>query len=314
MPGAKSEEARVRPDEVSAVRAFNRFYTNTIGVLGEGLLRTPYSLTQARVIFELAQRDATDLLHLRRLLRLDAGYLSRIVSRFEADGVATRAQSETDGRRQVLRLTEQGRVVFRVLDRRSAAEIRALLSALGPQERRRLVGAMRTIQDTLAERAGGEPCVLRPPGAGDFGWVVQRHGTLYAREYCWDESFEALVARIVADYVDHRDPEREAAWIAELGDEPVGCVLCVRSEETVAQLRLLLVEPAARGLGIGGRLVDQCIEFARASGYEHLVLWTNDVLEDARRIYERAGFELVREQPHRSFGRRLVGQTWRLAL
>jgi len=266
------------------------------------------------VIFELAQRDTTDLVQLRRLLRVDAGYLSRILSRFEADGIATRERSETDGRRQVASLTEQGRAAFGVLDQRAAAEAAALLSRLGVPARRRVVGAMRTIQDTLIGHSDGERCVLRPPGPGDLGWVVQRHGALYAQEYGWDESFEALVARIVADHLDNRDAEREAAWLAELDGVPVGCVLCVRSEETVAQLRLLLVEPQARGMGIGGRLVDRCIEFARASGYEHLVLWTNEVLEDARRIYERAGFDLVGEQPHRSFGRRLVGQTWRLPL
>ena len=299
---------------VGAVRAFNRFYTNLIGLLGEGLLRTPYSLTEGRVIFELGQRDATELADLRRALDLDAGYLSRIIARFDADGLVTRERSSGDRRRQVIGLTNRGRDAFRTLDARSAEEVGAVLSRLTEEERRRLLGAMGAIQQLLGGTAPPRPFVLRPPAPGDYGWIVQRHGAVYADEYGWDEDFEALVARIVADFAEGHDPKREGAWIAELDGEPAGCVLCTKRDEKVAQLRLLLVEPRARGIGIGGRLVEECIRFARRSGYEELMLWTNEPLEDARRIYERAGFELRKEEPHHSFGKDLVGQDWWLRL
>ncbi len=301
-------------ERVSAVRAFNRFYTNVIGLLREGLLRTPYSLTEARVIFELAQRDTSEVPDLRRALDIDAGYLSRILSRFEADGLATRGRSRSDARRQVIRLTDGGRDVFRMLDSRSTGEISKLLSPLRDEEQRRLIGAMATIRGILEDARREDAFVLRPPTPGDLKWVVHRHGVLYGEEYGWDETFEALVARIVDDFADRRDPERERAWIAEMDGEPVGCVFCVQKEEAVAQLRLLLVEPAARGRGIGTRLVQECVAFARQVGYERIMLWTNDVLEDARRIYERTGFELVEEERHRSFGHDLVGQNWWLSL
>ena len=298
------------PDGVAAVRAFNRFYTNVIGLLREGLLRTPYSLTEARVIFELAQRDATELVELRRELDIDAGYVTRILARFEADGLVEKERSPTDRRRHVVSLTARGRLAFAMLDRRSAEEVGAMLSRLGGVEQRRLVAAMSTIRGILEPSRRSEPFVLRPPQAGDFGWVIQRHGELYSEEYGWDESFEALVARIVADYVKNRDPARENAWIAELDGQPVGSVFCVRKDEEIAQLRLLLVDPRARGMGIGTELVEWCVDFARHAGYERIMLWTNDVLDDARRIYERTGFELEEEEPHHSFGRDLVGQNW----
>jgi DNA-binding MarR family transcriptional regulator/GNAT superfamily N-acetyltransferase len=302
------------PEPVAEVRAFNRFYTNVIGVLREGLLETPFSLTEARVIFELAQRESTAVTDLRSDLDLDAGYLSRILSRFEASGLVVRERSPDDGRRQITRLSATGRDVFQTLDSRSAERVRELLTPLTNGQQRQLLDAMETIRRLLQRRPGASSIVLRPPGPGDFGWVVHRHGALYAEEYGWDESFEALVARIVADYVEGRDPQREAAWIAEVDGEPVGCVLCVRNEEKVAQLRLLLVEPRARGQGVGTRLVNQCLRFARQAGYEEMVLWTNDVLDAARRIYERAGFELREEEPHHSFGGDLVGQIWWRAL
>ena len=297
-------------ERVTGVRAFNRFYTTLIGLLREGLLDTPYSLTEARVIFELAQRGATEVAQLRRGLDLDAGYLSRILDRFEADGLATRERSASDGRRQVIRLTNQGRKTFKMLDGRSAEQIRTLLSRLTEQDQRRLVGAMGAVREILEDSPRREAFVLRPPVPGDFGWVVHRHGVLYADEYRWDESFEALVARIVADFVNHRDPQRENAWIAEVDGEPVGCVFCVKKEDRIAQLRLLLVEPSARGMGIGTRLVEECIRFARRVGYEQMMLWTNDILKEARRIYERTGFQLREEQRHHSFGHDLVGQNW----
>ena len=305
------KSAEVPVERVAAVRAFNRFYTHLIGVVSEGLLETPYSLTEARVIFELAQRDVAEVAVLRRSLDLDAGYLSRILSRFEADGLVRRDRSPDDGRRQVAGLTDRGRTVYRDLDGRSGGQIGRILSGLPEDDQRRLIGAMGAIEGILGERPRPEMYVLRAFGPGDFGWVVQRHGALYAAEYGWDATFEALVARVVADYIESGDGD---AWIAEVDGEPAGCVFCVRKSERVAQLRLLLVEPSARGLGIGGRLVEECVRFARRSGDDELVLWTNDVLGAARRIYQRAGFELVEEGPHHSFGHDLVEQTWRLKL
>jgi len=303
----------VRAERIDAVRAFNRFYTHLIGVVSEGLLATPYSLTEARVIFELAQRELSEVGAIRSSLDLDAGYLSRILSRLAADGLIRRERSADDARRQVVGLTDQGRAVFRDLDARSGEQIGEILAGLPEEDQRRLLGAMGAIESVLGERPRPAMYVLRPFGPGDFGWVVQRHGALYAAEYGWDRTFEALVARIVADYADAAD-ERADAWIAEVDGEPAGCVFCVPKSERVAQLRLLLVEPSARGMGIGARLVEECVRFARRNGYDELVLWTNDVLGAARRIYQRAGFELVEEGPHRSFGHDLVEQTWRLKL
>jgi DNA-binding MarR family transcriptional regulator/GNAT superfamily N-acetyltransferase len=297
-------------DRVAAVRAFNRFYTGRIGVLGEGLLRTPHSLTEARVLYELGQREAVDVADLRRELAIDAGYLSRLLGRLEEHALVTRERSASDARRQRVRLTDEGAAASAELDRRSAQEIGALLARLGEEDERRLVAAMGVIRDVLCDAAPPEAFVLRPPRPGDYGWIVHRHGVRYAEEYGWDETFEALVARIVADYAEGADPRREAAWIAEVDGEPVGCVLCVAKSATVAQLRLLLVEPRARGRGIGARLIDECLRFARRAGYEEIALWTNDVLADARRLYERAGFELVESGPHHSFGHDLVEQTW----
>lgn len=299
----------ISAERVGAFRAFSRFYTNLIGVLDEGLLETPYSLTEARVIFELAQSEASEVAALRRSLDLDAGYLSRILSSFESGGLVRRERSAADARRQVARLTERGRAAFRDLDARSGDQIGGILAGLPEAQQRRLVGAMEAITSILGERPKPEMYVLRAPGPGDFGWVVQRHGALYAAEYGFDAEFEALVARLVADFA---ESGRGEAWIAEVDGEPAGCVLCVSEDDKTARLRLLLVEPWARGLGIGGRLVEECVRYARRSGHEELVLWTNDVLLAARRIYKRAGFELVEAEPHHSFGRDLVGETWRL--
>ena len=311
----RAKAVRHLPEEpVNAVRAFSRFYTKTLGLLRDGLLSSPYSLTEARIIFELANRGSMEVAELRSLLDIDAGYLSRILARFAKSGLATQERSKADGRRQVIQLTRRGRAAFKLLDTRSTEQVRTLLSGLGEEQQRRLVGAMKSIEEIFEPSPGPEPYILHQPGPGDLGWVVQRHGELYAQEYGWDESFEALVARIVADYVDDRDPRRENAWIAELGGEPVGCVFCVKKDETTAQLRLLLVDPRVRGMGIGSRLVEECIRFARRTGYQQMTLWTNDVLEAARRIYERAGFTLVEEERHRSFGHDLVGQNWSLAL
>jgi len=301
----------VMDGRVEAVRAFTRFYTAVLGVLAEGLLDTPYSVTEARVLFELGRHETADTAELRRQLRIDAGYLSRIVGRFEADGLITRTRSDTDARRAVLRLTARGRAAFNTLDSRSAAQVRGLLAEVGEADQLRLVTAMDTVRSTLDDQPRRpRTVVVRPPGPGDLGWIVSRHGALYAAEYGWDRTFEALVARIVADFAEGHDPAREAAWVADLDGEPVGCVLCVAKDATTAQLRILLVEPSARGLGIGSRLVDECLRFARAGGYRRIELWTNDVLTSARRVYEAAGFTLVDEAAHHSFGKDLVGQTW----
>jgi len=303
---------QVAPERIAELRAFTRFYTAVLGVLDEGLLHTPYSMTEARTVFELAQQEATDLADLRRRLGVDAGYMSRIVTRLEADGLLTRERSTVDGRRQVLRLTDQGRSVFATLDARAAEQAAGLLGHLSDPIQQRVLAAMGMIRTVLGDEPAtrSRTVVLRPPEPGDYGWVVARHGALYAEEYGWDAGMEGLVARIVSDFVADHDPAREAAWIAEVDGEPVGCVFCVARDDTTAQLRLLLVEPSARGLGIGTRLVDECLRFARRAGYRSIVLWTNDVLVSARRIYEAAGFTLVEEEPHHSFGRDLVGQTW----
>ena len=295
---------------VATVRAFNRFYTNLIGLLRGKYLDTPYSLTEARVLFELAQRDASEVTDLRRTVDIDAGYLSRILARFSSDGLITRQRSAADGRRQVITLTGDGRSVVAGLDARSAAQTRDMLATVHDDDRHRLLNAMHVITDVLAEAPPPRGYVMRAPQAGDMGWVVQRHGAMYAEEFGWDETFEALVARLVADYVDHRDPDREAAWIAEVDGTPAGCVFCMRKDDRTAQLRMLLVEPWARGLGIGSRLVEEVLRFARRAGYSDISLWTNDVLVGARRIYQRAGFTLDDEARHHSFGKDLVEQNW----
>jgi DNA-binding MarR family transcriptional regulator/GNAT superfamily N-acetyltransferase len=310
---ATAEAAVRRPaieDPVAAVRAFNRLYTNVIGVLRGGYLGTPYSLTEARLLFELGQRDRTEVTALRRGLDIDAGYLSRILSRFEADQLITRERSGTDARRQVITLAPAGRALQQSLDTRAAEQIGGLLASLGDDAQRRLVASVREITQVLTDAPPPRAYLLRPPHAGDLGWVVERQAAGYAAEYGWDGTYEALVARIIADYIDHRDPAREAAWIAETGGQRVGSVLCVRKSGTVAQLRLLYVDPAARGLGIGSKLVEECMRFARSAGYTEMTLWTNSVLAEARRIYQRAGFTLGDEEPHHSYGVDLVGQNW----
>jgi DNA-binding MarR family transcriptional regulator/GNAT superfamily N-acetyltransferase len=307
---APATTADPAPDEVAAVRAFNRFYTGLIGVLGEGIVDSPYSLTEARVLFELAQVDVTEVVDLRTRLQLDAGYLSRIVARFEADGLLERSRSPEDGRRVVLRLTGEGRAAFESIDRSSAGEIGALLDRLDAPGRRRLLGAMRTIESLFADPPAIGSYVLRPPEPGDLGWIVERHGALYAAEYGWNDEFEAFVAGTVASYREGRDPAREAVWIAEVDGERAGCVGCVRDDDETARLRWLLVEPSARGAGIGARLVDECLRFARRSGYRRITLWTYDVLADARRIYERAGFTLDDQRPEHAFGHDLTQQNW----
>lgn len=303
---------------VAAVRQFNRFYTRAIGVLEDGYLDSPFSLAQVRVLYELAHRDEPTAADLAKDLGLDPGNLSRILRGFERCDLIAKKPALADGRQRLLSLTAQGREVFAPLDAASRDQIGAMLGALPDVEQRRVVEAMRTIEDGLAGRrhANHAPYLLRPHQPGDMGWVVQRHGALYADEYGWDEQFEALVAEIVAHFIRHQDPKRERCWIAERDGENVGSVFLVKhpEREGVAKLRLLLVDPSARGLGIGRRLVDECARFARQTGYHTITLWTNSVLVSARRIYEAAGYRLTDEEPHHSFGHDLVGQTWELTL
>ncbi|MFE9579693.1 GNAT family N-acetyltransferase [Nocardia sp. NPDC006044] len=307
----------VAATDIAAVREFNRRYTRVIGVLREGLLDSEYSLTEARILFELANSGTVEVVTLRQTLDLDAGYLSRILASFEHAGLVQRNRSSSDGRRQEVRLTVRGKEIAAVLDQRSDAEIGYLLNAKPPAVRSRLVTAMQTIQQILdhpANAVAAPPFLLREPKAGDYGWVIERHARLYTDEYGWDGTYEELIVRIVADYLASHDDKRERAWIAESGGEPVGSVFCVAENDTTARLRLLLVEPTARGLGIGAALVEECLRFATAAGYREMVLWTNDVLTSARHIYQRAGFELAEESPHHSWGADLIGQTWRRSL
>jgi DNA-binding MarR family transcriptional regulator/GNAT superfamily N-acetyltransferase len=302
---------------VAAVRRFNRFYTRKIGVLQEGLLQSAFPLTHARVLYELAHREQPTASLLRAELGLNAGYLSRVLASLVKGGLVDRRSSSRDRRQRLLRLTPRGERAFARLDARAREDVGAMLSRLSAADRRRLVEALAATTTLLG---GGEPAaapepayLLRPPQPGDMGWVVQRHGALYAREG-YDESFEALVARIVADFVDHLKPRRERCWIAERNGAPVGSVFVVEKTARVAKLRLLLVEPEARGLGIGARLVDECVRFSRQAGYRKLTLWTQSELVPARALYKRAGFKLVGKQRHHSFGKDLVAETWDLAL
>ncbi|WP_084956846.1 bifunctional helix-turn-helix transcriptional regulator/GNAT family N-acetyltransferase [Thermoactinospora rubra] len=291
---------------VSEIRAFNRFYTKVIGVVRDGMMDSPYSLTEARVIYELAQAGQMETAELRRLLGLDAGYLSRIMARLESDGLVARERSAADGRRQVVRLTEAGTEVFRHLDRRSAEEVKGLLAPLTEEQQQRLVGSMRSIRELLEPSGERKPYVIRPPRTGDLGWVVWRHGVLYSREYGWGPAFEQTVARICADL----DFGRDAGWIAEIDGSPVGCVFCVHRDDQTAQLRMLLVEPSARGLGIGGRLVEECLRHARERGYKRIMLWTRGCLASARRIYQANGFALESEEPGVENGVPVTEQIW----
>jgi DNA-binding MarR family transcriptional regulator/GNAT superfamily N-acetyltransferase len=302
---------------IDEVRRFNRFYTSRIGVLDEGLLDSPFSLTEVRVLYEIAHRQGATAARLADDLRIDRGYLSRMLRRFESQGLLRRTTSDDDGRASLLSLSAKGKRTFAALDARQDSEVASLLAPLAPAQQQRLVAAMGEIQGVLdASRSAKAraPWILRAPVPGDLGWVVHRHGALYAQEYGYDERFEALVAGIVAEFVAGFDSARERCWIAERNGEIAGSVFLVRKSATIAKLRLLYVEPSARGLGIGARLVDECIRFARQSGYRRLTLWTQSELTSARRIYETAGFRLVAEKPHHSYGKDLVAETWELKL
>jgi DNA-binding MarR family transcriptional regulator/GNAT superfamily N-acetyltransferase len=304
---------------VAAVRRYNRFYTKKIGVLNDGLLKSAFSLTEARLLYELAAHDQMTATALRKDLGLDAGYLSRLLQRFEKNRLIARRASPLDGRQSLLSLTDRGRRAFAPLDARSRKEIRALLTGLTTSDQLRLLAAMDTVLELLGDAPAPEAAapvsyVLRSPRPGDIGWVIHLHAALYAREYNWDESFEALVADIAMQFMRHHDPKREQCWIAEKDGDVVGSVFLVRHSARTAKLRLLIVDPKARGIGIGARLVDECVAFARAAGYRKLTLWTQSMLTAARHIYRRAGFRLVAKEKHHSFGHALVGETWELAL
>jgi DNA-binding MarR family transcriptional regulator len=301
---------------VEAIRAFNRFYTTRIGILREGLHDSPHPLPEARVLFELGRGGMTEVGDLRRRLDMDAGQLSRLVSRLEEQGLVAREPSPADGRRQRLRLSASGIKAYKLLDRGAVRQWSALLASLDEAAQERLLEGMASVRYVLepADAESSAEVVLRAPAAGELGWIVARHGALYAAEYDWGVGFEALVAEIVAGFARGHDPARERAWIATVDGRPAGCVLCVRRDDAVAALRLLLVEPWARGLGLGGRLIDACVGFARGAGYRTLALWTNHPLVEARRLYERRGFAPVSEAPHADWGVDLVGQELALEL
>jgi DNA-binding MarR family transcriptional regulator/GNAT superfamily N-acetyltransferase len=307
--------AETLEERIADVRRFNRFFTRQIGALREGLLHSPYNLTESRILYEVANRDNLTAADLCRELGLDAGYLSRILARLESQGVLEKVPSPNDGRQRLLRLTPAGQEAFTLLDQRSREEVGEMLAEHTEEEQVRLLKAMHTIESILDKSLKfSEPFFLRPHEPGDMGWVTHRHGVLYAQEYGWDSTFEALVAQIVADFINNFDPTRERCWIAEMNGEIVGSVFLVRRDETTAKLRLLLVEPKARGLGLGSRLVEECIRFARRVGYQKITLWTHSILVEARHIYQKKGFQLVAEEPHHSFGHDLISETWELAL
>ncbi len=307
----------VPADRVTAVRRFNRFHTRLVGALNEGLLASEFSLPQVRVLYEIANAPGgkpVSAAKLGRDLALDPGYLSRLIAGLERKGLLARTLAPDHAKRLLLTLTDKGKTVFAGLNDASAAEVAALLEKLSDGEQRQLVGAMNRVLRLLGPDGGDRTFMLRDPQPGDLGWITHRQAVLYAREYGWDWTFEALVAEIAGKFAREFDPDCERCWIAEREGEVVGSVFVVREDDVTAKLRLLYVEPSARGLGLGRRLVEECIRFAGDRGYSRMVLWTNDVLTAARRIYETTGFTLVDEEPHVSFGKQLVGQVWRREL
>ena len=300
---------------VRGFRSFNRFYTRLIGLLDEELVKSGFSLTEARVLFELATHPSCSASEIATELNLDAGYLSRILRKFAEERLLVRSAQAKDARQSVLRLTRKGKAAFADLDRRSAQQANGVLADLTPASRSDLMRALRVVEKVLGKR-GSSHFILRPHRPGDVSWVVQRQTLLYAQEYGWNGEYEALASRIVADFIDHYDPARERCWIAERDGEPLGAIFLVRhpERESVAKLRLLHVERAARGMGLGKALVNECVQFARSAGYKRITLWTQSILTAAHRIYEQAGFRLIAEEPHHSFGKDLVGQTWEVEL
>jgi len=300
---------------VAAVRRFNRFYTQTLGVLQDGWLDSPFSLAEARVLYEIKERDRATASNIAHDLGLDAGYLSRILRRFYKSGLIRKDVSPNDGRQSFLSITARGRKAYDPLETRTRRQVGAVLGRLTAPEQDRLVSAMRTIETMIAsEPKAKSDIILRQPRPGDLGWVVARHAELYAREYGWVENFEGLCAQIVADFVSKYDPKCERCWIAEINGQNIGSVFLVKDSEEVARLRLLLVDPVARGYGLGTRLTDECIRFARQCRYRSITLWTHKVLTAARHVYERAGFRLTSSEPRRSFGQNVISEHWDLAL
>jgi DNA-binding MarR family transcriptional regulator/GNAT superfamily N-acetyltransferase len=298
---------------IAAVRRFSRFYTRQLGLLQESLVDTPYSLTEARVLYELAHREPTTASALAADLDLDHGYLSRILRRFGDAKLLTKKPAPGDARQSLIAITAKGRKAFAPLNRNSHDQVAGLLGGLGDAEQQRVVAAMASIENLLqpsAPEARAPMILLRPHRPGDMGWVTSANASLYAQEYGWDISYEALVAKITAEFIEKFDPVRERCWIAEMDGERVGSVFCVRKTDAIAKLRLLIIDPKARGLGLGKRLVDECMRFARETGYKRMTLWTQSNLFAARGIYAKAGFELVQEEPHHSFGVDLIGETW----
>ena len=300
---------------VEKMRRFNRFYTKQIGLLSQGLLKTRFPLTQARIIFELAQHEQSTAKNIIHELDIDAAYLSRILSIFEREGLIRKVQSKSDNRQWFLKLTAKGRKSFSILNNRSNQEVKTLLKSLSIEDRHRLLSAMHTIKNILDPRPRSTTFfLLRSHRPGDIGWITHRHGVLYAEEYGFDETFEALVAEILARFMQHHDPKRERIWIAEQDGESIGSVVIADAGNRVAQLRLLLVEPRARGKGLGKRLIDECVSFSKRAGYKKIKLWTQSILLEARHLYEKSGFILVEEKPHTSFGQELVAEIWELPL
>ncbi len=300
--------------QIDSVRRFNRFHTKLVGALNNRILATEFSLPQARILYELATNEGQSAADLAKKLALNPGHLSRQIASLSTDGLISKKPDKDNGKRMIVSLTNKGRSKFAQLNEASAAEIGNLLKPIAKAERRRLVGSMERIEKLLGDRVDDRSFVLRDPEPGDLGLITSRQAVLYAREYDWDWTFEALVGNIVAGYIDNHDPKSERCWVAEREGEVVGSVFVVKQDAQTAKLRLLYVEPSARGLGIGGRLVDECIRFARVRNYRRLVLWTNDVLVSARKIYQEAGFKLIVEEPHNSFGQDLIGQNWELEL
>jgi DNA-binding MarR family transcriptional regulator/GNAT superfamily N-acetyltransferase len=313
----KDKVVRANPVRIEALRAFNRFYTRRIGVLGEGYLDSDFSLTDARIFYELASRDRPTASEIAEVLGIDRGYLSRTLRNFTKRGFLTTQRGE-DRRHLHLGLTAAGKKAFAPLDRGAREISGTILEALSDSAQERLVDAMQTIRETLGDQdlssEDKEPFTLRPHRPGDMGWVVHRHGVLYWREWGYNESMEALVAGVTADFINNFKPGREYCWIAERNSEIIGSIFVVEKSKAVAKLRLLLVEPTARGLGLGGRLVDEVIQFSKNAGYKKIVLWTQSELSAARRIYQSRGFKLVAEEKHHSFNKDLVAETWELSL
>jgi DNA-binding MarR family transcriptional regulator/GNAT superfamily N-acetyltransferase len=304
-----------RAASVEAMRAFNRFYTRHVGLLGERHLDSALTLTEVRLLYELAHGDAASPTDLARSLSLDAGYVSRLLASLEGQGAVTRTKSPDDARRSVMALTAKGRKAITALESKTQERLSTLIDAVPDAARTRLVQSMREIENVLAPSPSSAPIVsLRDPMPGDIGWIIHRQAALYTEEYGWDWTYEGLIATICGNFVKDFDAENERCWVAESDGAIVGSVFLVRKSPKVAQLRLLYVEPSARGLGIGSRLVRACIDFARARGYRRMTLWTNDILVSARKIYQAEGFVLTKEEKHHSFGRDLVGQNWDLKL